>query len=247
MKIIKDLEQGSPEWHKERRCMITGSKMDNVMGSNLDQLMLICELIAEEMTEQSKAFKETAEMQRGTEEEVFARKHFEKKTKKTVKEIGFCKSDEYSYLGISGDGWIENNGILDEAIEIKCPDSKQSVFYKLADTLSATELGLGSWSAITKANPEPVFKESAKAPFLGIPAQYVWQVITYFMVNEKLQTLNFTVYDARFIDEESKMHIVVLDRKNELVQNKITEAFAGLVEFRTLWLKCREAVIINKS
>ena len=246
MKIIEDLIQGSSEWHNERRCMITGSKMDSVMGSNLEQLMLICELIAEELTEQSKVFKETAEMQRGTEEEVFARKHFEKKTNKTVKEIGFCKSDEYLYLGVSGDGWIENNGILDEAIEIKCPDSKQSVFYKLTDTLSATVLGLGSWSAITKANPEPVFKPSSKAPFLGIPAQYVWQVITYFMVNEKLQKLNFAVYDARFIDEESKIHIIVLDRNNELVQNKIKEAFAGLVEFRTLWLKYREAVIINK-
>ena len=244
MKII-NCEQGTPEWHEARRCMITGTKMDSVMGTSLDKLMLVCELIAEEATEMSKTFKVSAEMERGNIEEVFARKHFEKITGKTVTQIGFCKSDEFEYLGISGDGWVENKGKLTEAIEIKSPDSKNAVFYKLEDIMTVEELGLGSWSKPTKAEPEPVFKPSAKAPFIGIPAQYQWQVVTYFLVNEDLQTMNFCIYDARFIDEESKMHIVKIDRDNETLQAAINEAKKELVLFRQFWLKCREAIIAD--
>ena len=73
MKII-NCNQGTQEWIEARRCMITGTKLDSVMGTKLDQLMLACELIGEEATEQTKAFKATIEMERGTAEEVFARK-----------------------------------------------------------------------------------------------------------------------------------------------------------------------------
>lgn len=242
MKINK-CEQGTPEWHDARRCMITGTKMDSVMGTSLDRLMLACELIAEEATELSKTFKVSAEMERGNIEEVFARKHFEKITGKEVTQIGFCRSDEFDYLGISGDGWIENNGKFTEALEIKCPDSKNAVFYKLADTLGPVELNLGSWSKPTKAEPDPIFKPSAKAPFLGIPAQYQWQVVTYFLVNTDLQTMNFGVYDARFIEEDSKMHIVKIERENPILQLAMEEAKKELVEFRAFWLKCREIII----
>lgn len=245
MKILDNLVQGTPEWLESRRCMVTGSKMDSVTGTPLDRLMLACELIAEEATEQVKTFKTTAEMERGTAEEVFARKHFEETTGKKVKEIGFCISDEFDYLGVSGDGWIENDGVINEAIEIKSPDSKNAVFYKLADIFPATKLGLGSWSKPTKAEPEPIFKPSAKAPFLGIPAQYVDQVMTYFLVNEKLEKLNFVVYDARFVDEKSKMHVIVIERKNELVQDKLCEMRKDLISFREFWLDLRNAIITD--
>ncbi len=244
MKIIKGLEQGTQEWLESRRCMVTGTKMDSVMGTPLDQLMLICELIAEEATEQTKAFKSTPEMERGTAEEVFARKHFEQLTDKKVTQLGFCISDEFKYLGISGDGWIKNKkGVYEEAFENKSPDSKNAIFYQLADKIPAQELGLGTWSKPTKTEPEPVFKESAKAPFLGIPAQYKWQVVTYFIVNTDLKTLYFSVYDARFIDDETKMHIIKVERSNPLMQDAIAEAIAELIVFRKKWLKYKDAVL----
>jgi len=242
MKII-ECEQGTPEWLESRRCMVTGTKLGDVMGTKLDKLMLICDLIGEEASEQSKAFKATAEMERGTLEEVFARKHFEKIKGKKVKEIGFCISDEFPFLGCSADGWIENKGVLDEGIEIKSPDTKNAVFYKLETMFSAEELGLGSYSAVTLKNPEPVFKPSAKAPWLGIPAQYQWQTVNYFLVNENLKKMYFCIYDARFLDDESKMTIVEINRDNEILQDCLKEAKVELAKFREVWMTYRSAII----
>jgi hypothetical protein len=240
MKII-NVVQGSAEWVEARRCMVTGTDMDSVMGSNLDRLMLACELIAEEATEQTKVFKTTLEMERGTNEEVFARRHFEKKTGKKVEELGFCISDEFSYLGVSGDGWIKSKNVYTEAFETKSPDTKNAIFYKLGNLVSAQELGLGSFPAVTKNNPIPVFQPNAKAMFLGIPSQYKWQVATYFIVNQDLQKLHFAIYDARFINEESQMHIVEIKRA-DLADNLI-EAREKLISFRQMWLRYRDMII----
>ena len=242
MKII-ECEQGTNAWLESRRCMITGTKLGDVMGTKLDKLMLICDLIGEEASEQSKAFKATAEMERGTLEEVFARKHFEKIKNKKVKEIGFCISDEFPWLGCSADGWIENKGILDEAIEIKSPDTKNAVFYRLETMFTAEELGLGSYSAVTLKNPDPVFKPSAKAPWLDIPSQYQWQTVNYFLVNENLKKMYFCIYDARFLDEESKMTIVEINRDNEILQDCLKEARQELIKFREMWIAYRDAII----
>jgi hypothetical protein len=242
MKIL-NLEQGTQEWLDARRCMITGTRMDSVVGTPLDRLMLACELIAEEMSEQSKVMKVTPEMERGTAEEVFARQRFMSDTGKAVEEIGFCVSDEFDYVGVSGDGWIKNDGVLSEAIEIKSPDTKTAVFYQLADKLAPEVIGLGSWSKPTKAEPEPVFKPSAKAPFLGIPSNYKSQVLTYFIVNENLKKLYFCVYDQRFVDDKSKMYIIEVNRDNELLQDAIKEYKEAIVSFRAFWLDCRKEVI----
>ncbi len=243
MKIIECL-QGTTEWLEARRAMITGTKLDSVMGTSLDKIMLISELIAEEATETVKSLKPTAEMERGSSEEVFARKHYEALHGKKVTELGFCISDEFPYLGCSGDGWIENKkGLFTEAVEIKSPDSKNAVFYKLETMFSPEELGLGSWSKPTKTEPDPVFKPSTKVPYHGIPSQYKWQCVNYFLVNTDLQKLNFLIYDARFISDNSKLHVVEITR--EQVQPEIDKAKIELVKFREFWLRCREAIIVD--
>ena len=84
---ILNIEQGTQEWHDARRCKVTGTKLDSVMGTALDRVQLACELIAEEATEQSKIMKATAEMERGTSEEVFALKAFAKRTGKKLKTV----------------------------------------------------------------------------------------------------------------------------------------------------------------
>lgn len=43
------------------------------------------------------------------------------------------------------------------------------------------------------------------APFCGAPADYKWQIVNGFLVNEKRQVLHFVVYDARIIAEEQKL------------------------------------------
>lgn len=239
-------EQGTQEWLDARRCMLTGTKQDSVMGTEWEQLMLACELIAEEVTEQVKTHTSTREMERGTEEEVFARKHYQKKTGNELTQIGFCRSKEFPFVGHSGDGWVEmvdNPGVYVGAFENKSPDSKNSVFYRLEHELGAEALNLGSMSAVTKNNPVSVFKPSAKAPFMGAPAQYKWQLVNYFLVNPDLQWLDFSVYDSRFVVDDDKMHIVHIERSSPEMQQALSDLREGVVAFREFWMKLRAVII----
>jgi len=225
MKIIENLEQGTAEWHQARRGKVTGTKLKRVMGTQWDRVMLTAELIAEEGTEQSKIIRANTEMERGTAEEPFAIKAFEFKTGKDVEVVGACVSDEHDWLLLSPDGLIKNNGKYTEAVEVKSPDSKMAIFYKMANMIKEEEL------AITPA----------KKPIKGIPHDYIWQVVHYFIVNEELKKLHFVTYDERFVENEAKMYIVEVTRKD--LEEEITEAKARLSTFRDDWLRWKEIVL----
>lgn len=232
MKII-EVEQGSPEWIASRRCMVTGTKLKFVMGGGEGRRGLIAELIAEEATEQAKEFTTTTSMDRGNAEEPFAVKEFEKRTGKTVDRVGLCVSDEFEWLGCSPDGLVKNNGKYTEAIEVKCPDSKQAILYRIENQIPLSETGLLG----VKGGP------LAGAPFLGIPSGYKWQVVNYFIVNQDLEKMYFLVYDARFINNESKLYTVTIERQNEVLQQAIQEAKTELVRFRNDWMKWKDIVL----
>jgi hypothetical protein len=227
MEVIKELEQGSPEWHDARRCKVTGTKLKNVMGTPYARFELACELIAEEGTEQSDILRPTTEMERGTAEEEFAIKLFEKQTGKTVEQVGMCISSEYEWLTLSPDGLIKKDGKYSEAIEVKSPKSKTVIRYKLSNLVDHKELGL----------------TPAKKPFLGVPADYKWQCVDYFLVNPDLRTLYFVWYDERFIDGELKLNIVELKWENEILQDAIHEARTALEDFRKKWVKWRSLAL----
>ena len=222
---ILDVEQGSLEWLEERRCKITGTKLKRVMGTELARRDLIAELIAEKGTEQVKTIRPTAEMERGNAEEKFAIKEFEQKYGKRVDEVGICIHDEYEWIALSPDGLIKNeDGEYTEGIEIKSPDSKNSILYRMNNLLGTAK---GSRSG---------------APFLGIPGDYKWQAIEYFIVNEKMQKLYFVVYDARFIEADKRLYVIELERDNELLQDAIKEATEALEVFRQLWMDIEEKI-----
>ena len=246
MKVLKDLEQGSEAWFKERLCCVTGSKCGDVFGTPLARVQLIAELIAEEGTEATKMQRATPEMERGTYEEAFALKKFEEKTGKVIEKVGICIHDKYPWLKCSPDALIpDDKGEYTEAVEVKSPDSKTAIFYKMTNEIGMESLALGSYSAITKNNPVSVFKPSSKAPFLGIPAEYKWQVVNYFIVNEKLQKLYFVVYDARFIDEEQKLTITEVNRSDIEMQQALQEADFELERFRRDWMEWRDVILPN--
>ena len=225
---ILDIEQGTPEWHAARRCTVTGTKLEDVMGTALARTQLIAELIAEEGTEQSKIIRPTEEMQRGTDEEEFAVKLFEEVTGKKLKRGGMWRSGEFDYLAYSPDAYEqEENGDILEAIEVKNPDSKTVIFNRLANLVPLDELGL------TKS----------KHPFLGVPQQYKWQCVDAFLVNPKLRKLHFVQHDARFIDPKAKLSVVTLDADNEVLQEAIKEARLALVKFREDWQNWKELVL----
>lgn len=230
MKIIENLEQGTIEWQEARMCKVTGTSLKDVMGTRLAQVQLISRLIGEEGTEQVKIGRATAEMERGVAEEDFAIKMFEEKTGKKVDQVGFCISDDFDWLGLSPDGLIaDENGEYTEAVEVKSPDTKTSVFYRLMNQIPEDELGL----------------TASKKPFLGIPSEYKWQVVNNFIVNEKLKKLYFLVYDVRFIDEDLRLLHIEVERDNEILQEAIDEAKEALEAFSVDWSTYRDFIIPN--
>ena len=234
MKIIENLEQGTQEWLEARMKKITGTKAKAVMGTAEAKRNQIAELIAEEATELSKVTRTTETMERGNNEEPFAVKAFEEQTGKKVARIGQCVSDKYDWLALSPDGLIANKeGKYTEAIEIKCPDSKKAVLYRIENMVPMDETGLIG----KKGDP------LAGAPFLGIPSEYKWQCVHYFMVNEDLETLYFLVYDARFIGDDAKLYTVEIKRSNEVLQEALADYEDELLVFRTKWIAWREIVL----
>lgn len=232
MKILQ-LEQGTQEWHDARRCTITGTKLARVMGTVDAQRGLIAELIAEKGTELSKEFRITAEMERGNAEEDFAVKKFEEQTGMKIDRVGMCVHDKWDWLANSPDGLIKNKkGKYTEAFEAKCPDSKKLILYKIENMIDPEETGLMGARGL-----------KAGAPFMGIPADYKWQVVDYFLVNEDLERLHFAVYDERFIDPTAKLYIVTVERDSEEMQEAIKEATEELKSFREKWIKWEQIVL----
>ena len=122
--MIHNLSQRTPEWRLIRLGKITGSKMKTIFSSN--NLPLIYELIAEEI---SQTFDDTfisSAMQRGIDLEPLALDEYQKATGIKIESLGFITSDQYPFIGCSPDGVTAD---LLHAIEIKCPDTKNHVAY----------------------------------------------------------------------------------------------------------------------
>ena len=123
MKIIKDIEQGSQEWHNLRLGVVTASRVKDVMtkgrGNSVSKTAesYMYELLAELMTGSAKPFFENDAMRWGTETEPQARAMYEIRNNVDVQQVAFIKSGECSNLGVSPDGLICDDGL----IEIKCP------------------------------------------------------------------------------------------------------------------------------
>lgn len=234
MIIIENLEQGTKEWHDARMMKVTGTKLKHVMGTAEGRRALIAEMIAEEGTEQAKIVRATGDMERGTEEEVFALKAFANRMGKKVESLGMCVSDTYPWVALSPDGMIKDTeGKYSEAVEVKSPDSKKAILYRIENMIPMEETGL------LNAKGLPL----ASAPFLGIPSEYKWQVVLYFIVNQDLKKLYFVVYDARFINEDMQLYTVEVIRDNELLQEAMKEAETALLSFRADWLKWKEIIL----
>jgi len=227
MKIV-NVEQGSLEWHNAKLAKISGTRLQEVMGTGYARAKLIAKLLAEEGTEQVKLGKTTDEMARGLAEEDYGIKLFEEKFGKKVDKVGLCVHDDKDWLVLSPDGLIKDeHGKYSEAVEIKSPNSETAIYYQMLQKIDNKQLGI----------------TPAKAPFLGVPAEYKWQVVHYFIVNDDLKTLYFLVYDVRFIDDELKLNVVKVERENELLLEAIGQAKEALDEFRTDWQAYKELIL----
>lgn len=202
--IILNLEQGSPEWKEARLGVITGTKAKDVLGTKTTQENILNELISEQLVGRADEVYITQDMQRGTDEEAFAIKEYEKRTGIKIKDFGFCLHDEYDWLGLSPDGMTED---MTHAVEVKSPKSKTFVKYVRAGV---------------------------------IPKEYRAQVVHYFVVNEKLETLDFVIYDPRI--ELESLQLFVIKTSREELSREIEEAREGLLRFRELWQSEHQAL-----
>lgn len=248
MKVL-DVEQGTLEWKKARCGKVTGTRFEEVMGTELARAQLIAELLAEELTEQQKNNRTTPEMERGSAEEPFALKRFTELTGKKITKQGLWVSKEYPWLAFSPDGPILKKRKVTEVVEIKNPDSKTAIFYRLANSVPLDQLGLGYWKQPTKMelkeNPAaaPVFVMAAKAPFLGIPADYKWQCIAPFIVNPDLEALHFMANDARFLSESMQSLIVTIRRDMPEMKEAIEQGIQELIRFRKDWVEWKNIIV----
>lgn len=135
MIVYKEIKQWSDEWLELRWWVLTWTKLKGALWWKQAQLTQIYELIWEEFAPLEDFYKSPA-MERWNVLEEIAKSKFEEMYNKKVIEIWFCKSDEYKdefweWFWFSPDWLIEIDWKFKEAIEIKCPLSKNFVKYSI--------------------------------------------------------------------------------------------------------------------
>lgn len=115
------MEQGTNEWLMARVGHMTGSRMSDIIakiktGEAKSRYDYKVQLATERMTGQPVQTYFNSIMQQGIDREPDARMLYELERQK-VKEVGFIKHPTIAMSGVSVDGLVGKNGI----IEIKCP------------------------------------------------------------------------------------------------------------------------------
>lgn len=115
--------QRTPEWFAQRAGKLTASRFADVMnvlkdgspGANRRALVTL--LAVERLTGETVETFQNDAMRRGTELEPAARAAYEAHTGELVEEVGFVPHASLPYVGVSPDGLLGNDGL----VELKCP------------------------------------------------------------------------------------------------------------------------------
>lgn len=117
------MEQRSAAWYRERAGRITGSRFARAMASTQSDRYrnLIDQLVEERRTGRCRdgAYVNAA-MQWGMDHEDRARHWYGNSRGCAVQQIGFVVHPRYDYVGVSPDGLVAHDGL----VEIKCPQMK---------------------------------------------------------------------------------------------------------------------------
>jgi hypothetical protein len=124
--IQQHLDDGSanPEWLAARAGKFTGSRFADLMartksGPSTSRANLLATLAVERITGACVETFTNAAMARGTDLEPVARSAYEALRGVLVEEVGFVEAAELACVGVSPDGLIGSDGL----IEIKCPSA----------------------------------------------------------------------------------------------------------------------------
>lgn len=129
--IHKELEQGSDEWLQARCGLLTASTIGKLItpstlkvADNETSRGLTYTLAAERITGHVEYVHPSFDMQRGTDDEPFAREVYAK-TYAPVEEIGFVTLETADWkLGYSPDGFVGNDGLIE--IKSRKPEKHMS-------------------------------------------------------------------------------------------------------------------------
>ncbi len=120
------IEQGSPEWLRQRAGKFTGSKFADLMARNKKTGAplkayedLIWQVAVERLSGEPIEGPEGYALKWGKDVEPYARQAYELKTGAFVEECEFIQHPDYPFAGASLDGAIGSDGML----EMKCPKS----------------------------------------------------------------------------------------------------------------------------
>lgn len=124
MQVIKDIEQGSEEWHALRYGWITASKFKDVIagGQGKTRKSYMYQLASEILTDMRAESYTNEYMEWGTETEPQARAMYEFDSGNKVDQVTFIRHDTLK-AGCSPDGLIGDSGL----IEIKCPKTSTQI------------------------------------------------------------------------------------------------------------------------
>jgi len=121
------MEQRTDEWLLERLGKFTGSQFATLMaGETTDTYQgYLREKAWERITGKQASTFTNAAMQHGIDTEPQARSWYEFLTDNVVVEQAFCIHPEHDFIGVSPDGLINDDGL----VEIKCPQPKTHIEY----------------------------------------------------------------------------------------------------------------------
>lgn len=134
MEIIdpKNVEQGSDLWKELRLGHVTASCVADIMskgksGEAESRKKYRMKLVAERLTRQGQESFSNSAMEWGVEQEAYARMAYEVVTNSLVDKTGFWHHPQIPYVGVSPDGLVGNDGL----VEIKCPNTTTHLDYIL--------------------------------------------------------------------------------------------------------------------
>lgn len=125
MKIYKELEQGTPEWHEIRKGKMTASNATAIGNCGKGLETYTKEIVRKQISSKIGDEYSNKDFDRGHELEPIAREMYELENSVKIEQVGFIELDEFS--GCSPDGLVEEDG----GAEIKCPDDKVYFDYLL--------------------------------------------------------------------------------------------------------------------
>jgi len=144
---IEKIEQRTDEWFAARLGKATASKINDVMstlksgGEAATRKNYRAQLVCERLTGAKTENFSNAAMQWGTDCEPLARAAYEAATDNMVSEAGFINHPTIPMSGMSPDGLIGSDGLL----EIKCPNTATHIEWMLAGVPPAEHINQMLW------------------------------------------------------------------------------------------------------